>query len=56
MVSGVPASDAGAPQPPWLQFLVNNSTVNSVNSNALPVLTNGDGGCTMEQLKRRQNI
>jgi len=49
---GVPASDAGAPQPPWLQFLVNNSTVNSVQSNSLPVLTNGDGGCTMEQLNK----
>jgi prepilin-type N-terminal cleavage/methylation domain-containing protein len=49
---GVPASDAGAPQPPWLQFLVNASTVNSTASNSLPVLTNGDGGCTMEQLNK----
>jgi hypothetical protein len=49
---GVPAADAGAPQPPWLQFLVNDSTVNSVASNSLPVLTNGDGGCTMEQLNK----
>jgi prepilin-type N-terminal cleavage/methylation domain-containing protein len=49
---GVPASDGGAAQPPWLQFLVNNSTVNSKASNSLPVLTHGDGGCTMEQLNK----
>jgi prepilin-type N-terminal cleavage/methylation domain-containing protein len=42
----------GAPQPPWIQFLVNNSTVNSTNTNTLPILTNGDGGCTMEQLNK----
>ena len=42
----------GAPQPPWIQFLVNVSTVNSTNSNQLPILTNGEAGCTMEQLNK----
>ena len=51
---GVPATDAGAPQPPWLQFLINASTVNSTNNSlaAQFVLTGGDGGCTMEQLNK----
>ncbi|HXY33881.1 MAG TPA: DUF1559 domain-containing protein, partial [Planctomycetaceae bacterium] len=51
---GVPAADAGAPQPPWLQFLINNSTVNSTNNSIAQqfVLTGGDGGCTMEQLNK----
>jgi prepilin-type N-terminal cleavage/methylation domain-containing protein len=50
---GVPASEANAPQPPWLQFLVNDSTVNSTSpNNSLPALTQGVAGCTMEQLNK----
>jgi prepilin-type N-terminal cleavage/methylation domain-containing protein len=44
--------NAGSPQGPFLQFLVVASNVNSTNSNSLPIVTNGDGGCTMEQLNK----
>jgi prepilin-type N-terminal cleavage/methylation domain-containing protein len=50
---GVPASEANAPQPPWLQFLINDSTTNATSpNNLLPALTEGVFGCTMEQLNK----
>ncbi len=51
---GVPASAAGAPQPVWVQVLVNDQFVNSTNNSlaAQFVLTAGNGGCTMEQLNK----
>ena len=51
---GVPATAAGAPQPVWVQVLVNNQFVNSTNNSVAAqfVLTGGDGGCTMEQLNK----
>jgi prepilin-type N-terminal cleavage/methylation domain-containing protein len=51
---GVPASVANAPQPVWIQVLINDQFVNSTNSSlaAQFVLTGGGGGCTMEQLNK----
>jgi prepilin-type N-terminal cleavage/methylation domain-containing protein len=51
---GVPATAAGAPQPVWVQVLVNNQFVNSTNNSVAAqfVLTGGDGACTMEQLNK----
>jgi prepilin-type N-terminal cleavage/methylation domain-containing protein len=51
---GVPASVAGAPQPVWVQVVVNDQFVNSTNNSAASqfVLTGGSGACTMEQLNK----
>jgi prepilin-type N-terminal cleavage/methylation domain-containing protein len=51
---GVPASEAGNPQPVWMQPLINNNFINN-DTNTPPVI-NALGGspfaCTMEQLNK----
>ncbi len=50
---GVAASAAGAPQPAWWQFLINDNAINTTSPyNYLPLLTQGVEGCTMEQLNK----
>jgi len=53
--AGFPANIAGAPQPVWIQYLVNDSFVNNT-TNSFPagqfVLTAGTGACCMEQLNK----
>jgi prepilin-type N-terminal cleavage/methylation domain-containing protein len=51
---GVPATAAGAPQPVWVQVLINDQFVNSTNNSVAAqfVLTGGNGACTMEQMNK----
>jgi prepilin-type N-terminal cleavage/methylation domain-containing protein len=51
---GVPQSVAGAPQPVWVQVLVNDQFVNSTNNSVAAqfVLTGQAAACTMEQLNK----
>ena len=51
---GVPASVANAPQPIWIQVLINDQFLNSTNNSlaAQFVLTAAPTACTMEQLNK----
>jgi prepilin-type N-terminal cleavage/methylation domain-containing protein len=51
---GVPASVANAPQPVWIQVLINDQFLNSTNNSlaAQFVLTGAPTACTMEQLNK----
>ncbi len=51
---GIPTSLAGAPQPMWLQVLVNDRFVNGTYNSPADqfLLTGGSSGCTMEQLNK----
>jgi prepilin-type N-terminal cleavage/methylation domain-containing protein len=51
---GVPASVANAPQPIWIQVLINDQFLNSTNNSlaAQFVLTGAPTACTMEQLNK----
>ncbi|HEV8070293.1 MAG TPA: DUF1559 domain-containing protein [Planctomycetaceae bacterium] len=51
---GVPATAAGAPQPIWIQVLINDQFLNSTNNSVADqfVLTGAPTACTMEQLNK----
>jgi hypothetical protein len=51
---GVPATAAGAPQPVWVQVLINDQFVNSTNNSVAAqfVLTGEAAACTMEQMNK----